>query len=500
MLTYHRLSKLRADADIAGGSLDKQQSRTDALAQQYGATVPEGGRFYDDGISAAFDMLHEDKPRDRPGFTDLLRAIERERPTYVGSVFGDRLTRNLTEWTALLSACARVGAKLVSESRLIDPRDHGDRLVGTVETIMAEAYVEAIRQKTRSSLADLRNQGLPRWGGRRPYGLEDDKVTPREAEAEHMRWMVARILAGDTYRDVCRSLNERGILTPTDARRADKGERPTGQQWHPLLLKQLLRRASNVGWIEHDGEMVRPYAAVAAGEVGTILDRETFDRLLAHMDNRGSKASLAQGRTAKGGHFLSALLRCATCHGAMHGSHGGGTKGKRGPGTQGRVYRCVNGHQSIAAEPVEAHVRALVLALRSSPEHMHGVAEAVEGRGEQWRKLHQAYTELTAEMDEIAEGDYPARFVQRRLAKLERERAQVKAEMDQCDPADPAAVERLHAQAAERVAREWDAATDNPTVRRKMVLDVVAGFRVLPAIKRGKRTPIEDRLEAIPLH
>jgi DNA invertase Pin-like site-specific DNA recombinase len=502
MLAYTRKSMLKADADVAGASTKAQGTRIKALAQQYGASIPEDGWHTDDGISAAYDQLHEDQPKHRPGFKALLEAIAQQRPAYVGCTFGDRLTRNQEEWVALLKVCARAGTKIVSEARVIDPRNHGDRMVGTFETFMAEQYVETIRVKVRSALADRRANGVPAFGGRRPYGLHVDKVTPYEPEAAVVRWLAASAIAGDSLRTMADALNRDGTLTPADARRADRGLKPNGHKWVAMTVKQVLRRAGNCGWIEHGGALIRPYAVVESGEVTPIMDRETFDRVLAVLDGRGTTQSLrgTHGRTSANGHFLTGLLRCGApeCNGPLHG----GTKPGPTANPQDRVrtYKCQR-HLSVDAEPVEEAVRALVLELRASPEHMHSVAEAAEGRTREWRALHERYMELGSRLDALADNlELTERVLARRTAALEAERAKLKAAMDKLDPTDPGAQASLHAKAAKRVAAEWDEAArlGNWPVLRGYVMDVVAGLRVMPT-RRGKRTPVLDRLEVISL-
>lgn len=501
MLGYCRLSTLKADADVAGGSTDKQAARIERLAQQYGASIPDEGWFADDGISAAYDQLHEDKPKHRPDFVKLLAAIGRVRPAYVASTFGDRLTRNQDEWLLLLKACVKAGTKLVSESGVIDPRNHGDRMVGTFQTFMAEQYVEAIRAKTKSALADRRRNGVPAWGGRRPYGLHVDKVTPYEPEAAVVRLLAERAIAGDSLSTMADALNTNGTLTPADARRVDKQREPHGHQWVAMTVKQVLRRASNCGWIEHEGAMLRPYAVVESGEVTPILDRETFDRVLAVLDGRGTTQTRGtHGRTSANGHFLTGLLRCGApgCNGPLHGGSRPGRTAT--PDERVRTYKCRR-HLEVDAEPVESAVRALVLELRASPEHMHGVAEAAEGRTKQWRELHKDYMALGQRLDALAVNlDMSERVLARRTAAIEDKRAKVKAAMDKLDPTDPGTQASLHAKAAKRVAAEWDEAARlaNWHVLRDYVVDVVAGLRVMPT-RRGKRTPVLDRLEVIPL-
>jgi site-specific DNA recombinase len=71
----------------------------------------------------------------------------------------------------------------------------------------------------------------------RPFGFEDDFVTVREAEAEIIRELTRRTLAGEPQNALVRDLNTRGILTSH------------GNRWDATSLQRLLVRERNCGRI-----------------------------------------------------------------------------------------------------------------------------------------------------------------------------------------------------------------------------------------------------------
>lgn len=488
-LLYYRFSKLKDDNDIDGRSTAKQSSRCHRLADIEGAEVL--GEFSDDGISAAYDVRYEDKPRHRPDFRRLLDEIVRVRPTFVISVYGDRLRRNQEEWIELVKVCARTGTKLRDETTTLDLRESADRLRGTLDTVMFEQYVESVRTKVRSQFAERRRQGLRAGGGRRPYGYEGDRVTVVEDEAKWVRWIADQLLSGEPVRSIARELTNLGVTTPGG-----------GELWRSGTIKQTMRRAINCGWIEHDGELVRPFAAVESGEAEPIMSREQFDLVVAVLDAKVD-STVVPPRSFRedgpGAYFLSGLLRCdrRDDDGIVCGSGLVGSTDK-----SGRRYKCDRGgHLSTPADVVELAVGELVVKLRSSREHVEGVSKAAEGRSRRWKQVHDRYLDLLTEVDDLADEDTtgkPARqrWVDRRLAKLDDEMTSTRAELDQLDPTNTAKATKLRVQAAKRVETKW--ATGDPATRRAMVLDVVAGFRVSPS-GRGRQVPILDRMSSIPL-
>jgi hypothetical protein len=103
----------------------------------------------------------------------------------------------------------------------------------------------------------------------RPFGFEDDFVTVREPEAEIIRELTRRILAGEPQNALVRELNARGILTSY------------GNPWDPTSLQRLLLRERNCGRILYtDTEKnTKSIAGRLPGE--PIVTEADFDRVCA---------------------------------------------------------------------------------------------------------------------------------------------------------------------------------------------------------------------------
>ena len=160
------------------------------------------------------------------------------------------------------------------------------RITGAVARHESEHKSERQRRKAE----ELAAKGLPLGGGR-PFGYESDGMTVRESEAEELREMVAKVLAGDSLASIIRDLNGRGVLTTR------------GGIWRYSSLRSLLLRSRNCGRMQHRGVVVGPAAWPA---IVTESDHDAVAALLADPARRTSPGPARR-------HLLSGLARCGVC-------------------------------------------------------------------------------------------------------------------------------------------------------------------------------------------
>src|SRR5262249_42604236 len=120
------------------------------------------------------------------------------------------------------------------------------RVVGAVARHESEHKSERLRAKMR----ELTEAGRMRGGyGTRPYGFNEyekgtHQVTLRPAEAEVIKDMAERYLAGESWRGLQHDLNERGVPTVT------------GRPWNSSVIRGILRSPRIAGLRDHDGQLV----------------------------------------------------------------------------------------------------------------------------------------------------------------------------------------------------------------------------------------------------
>ena len=101
----------------------------------------------------------------------------------------------------------------------------------------AVASKESARKSERlkRKAQQLAEQGMPNGSYQRPFGYEQDRRTVGEFEAEILRQIVARFLAGESSRSICAWLNEQNVPTTT------------GGQWKTMTLNAMLKSARIAG-------------------------------------------------------------------------------------------------------------------------------------------------------------------------------------------------------------------------------------------------------------
>ena len=162
-------------------------------------------------------------------------------------------------------------------------------------------------------------------GGLRPFGFEKDRVTLRTAEADLIRVLVARAVAGESVVVLARELNERGVPTTT------------GGQWRTSGLQRVLCSARIAGWRE-DAPGARHGPGALGGPFTTpapwpaIVAREDVEFLRARF--AGNRRGAATRR-----YLLSGVLRCGQCGKPMTGS-------MRSTGRA--IYGCVKPYDGFA--------------------------------------------------------------------------------------------------------------------------------------------------------
>jgi site-specific DNA recombinase len=192
-------------------------------------------------------------------------------------------------------------------------------------------------------------RGLPHSGAMRPFGFDDDKITLRPNEANVIREVAERFLAGESLRSLTVWMNLHG---PAPVR---------GTSWRTPTLAAILKSPRIAGLREHRG------AVVGLAVWPEIISASERDRLLATFETRH-----VVGRRAPSKSPLSGLLRCGKCGAVMY------SVTRRSL----RKYVCVSGpdHRgcgrlSIAAEPVETELRRALADHRNQPVDADSVAD-----------------------------------------------------------------------------------------------------------------------------
>lgn len=270
----------------------------------------------------------------RPGFEAVKAMLAAREADVLVAWHPDRITRHPRELEDVIDLLnvAQATVRTVQAGEY-DLATESGRMTARIVGAVARHESEHKSARLRRKHVELAERGRNSGGGLRPYGFTADRLHVVEAEAEVVRELAARLLAGETLRSLLRDLQRRGIRTAS------------GAEWTWTTLRRMLSSARIAGLREHHG------VVVARAEWPPIIDEDTWRRLRATFDAR-SVPTRAPRR-----YVLMGLLFCSGC----------GAKLVARPRSDKRpCYVCSTahggcGHRRTLAEPIETLVVDAVL-------------------------------------------------------------------------------------------------------------------------------------------
>ncbi|TFV65434.1 UNVERIFIED_ORG: recombinase family protein [Bacillus sp. AZ43] len=336
-------ARISSDHDGTGLGVGRQLEDCRKLAADRGWTVAE--EYVDNDLSAYSGKA-------RPAYKRMVADLRDGLRDAVVVYNLDRLTRRPMELEQFAETCQAAGVRELATVTVDIDLGNDDGLF-MARMFAAWAAKESGRRSARVMRKMQANaaEGRPHGGNRRPFGYENDRITVRQDEAEIIRQLVARYLAGESLRSLCMWLEDNGVRTTT------------GVQWHSPSLRGVLKSGRIAGLREHHGEIIGPAIWDA------IITPAQRDRVLARMADQA-----VTGRRSPRRYLLSGLLRCGKCGGKLYSS----PRGDR------RRYVCISGPDhgggcgrlTVTAEPLEQMLTEAILQRLDSP----ALADAMSGK------------------------------------------------------------------------------------------------------------------------
>lgn len=369
----------RISSDQAGDALGVTRQLADcrAEAERRGWTVAE--EYVDNDVSAY-------SGRRSPAYQRMLDDIADGARDAVVVYHLDRLHRQPKELEEFAEVCDRAGMKHVATLT-------GDVNLGTGDGLLIARIMGAVAaqesaskaRRVRRKMDELAEQGKPHGGANRPFGYELDRITLRPIEADIVRDLASRLLAGENLASLTRWLTEQGVPTVTGK-----------TQWRSDTVRGLLMSARISGQRSHRGEIIGDAVWPA---IITPAETAKIRALLTDPARRTNRP----GRR----YLLAGLLRCHACN-AVLVSH---------PRKQVRRYVCKTGVDfqgcgkiAVTAEPLELLISDAALYRLASPamaNAMTGVYADADDRAQRLR------SEIVADREQLTElaGMYAERAV-----------------------------------------------------------------------------------------
>lgn len=344
---YVRISSDRDDSELG---VKRQEKEGRAYVKRRGWSLVE--LYIDNDISAS-------NGDPRPEWDRLMRDVRAGRiDAIVGWAF-DRLTRTPRELEDVIDLHDELGVQLGTVGGDIDLSTAMGRMTARILSNVARNEIEQKRERQLAERRQAAERGVPHFGGSRPFGYADDRVTIDESEAVIVRELAYRVLHGESLRGLTEELAQRGI----------KGA--TGKAFTTTALRNMLTSARISGRREHwqgrKGER-RPLIApiVGPGQWDGIIDEADNDALRRLLGDTSRRSAGSNARK----YLLPGFLRCGQCDAPMK-SHQSATK-------QGKqlAYACfrdvgqpVGCRKQIQSQPADAHVVGMLLAKLDTAEY-----------------------------------------------------------------------------------------------------------------------------------
>ena len=300
----------------------------------------------------------------RPAFNDLLAAsgngIEGILCWRV-----DRLLMNWQDW-AKLDSLLDSGVVLFTEDGTDSRRDG---LILSIKVGFAKEESRKISDRLKSKYATQARNGEPAKGGHRPFGYTREREIVQD-EAAEIQQAVARLLGGGSMRPITDDWNRRGVQTTT------------GRQWHPSVLRLMLRKAHLAGMRSHLGVLYK-------GNWEPIISEEQHRQLQSLFDARTRSRPLRK-------HWMSGLFYCAVCGSVL--------------GADNTKYKCACGKVTILIAYAEQYALGEVL------------TELRKKKVERRDDSHEVYREIAEAEAALREVD-DAYLIHRRVDRFAHSRA-----------------------------------------------------------------------------
>lgn len=351
-------ARISSDVEGSGAGVQRQVADCRALAEELGWTV--AAEYVDNDVSAYGGKR-------RPEFERLLADLAEGHVDGVLVYHMDRLTRRPSELERFYEV---VQAAKVRHVKFVS----GDTDFSTADGLMMARFLGAFAAKESANIGRRVSrkmeqnaaEGRPHRGSRRSFGYANDGITIVPDEAEVLRILVARFLAGESSRSLVQWLTDQEVSTVT------------GADWLTSTLKGMLTNPRYAGLRAHKGVVVAP------AQWEAIITEDDHRRVLAKYAEK--KRS---GRRAPQRYLLSGLMRCSRCEHRLYSASR----------TRNRRYVCMSGPDfggcggmTITADPVERLIADAVLYRLDTPE----LADALAGRSSADARTQ----ELTGALDE----------------------------------------------------------------------------------------------------
>jgi site-specific DNA recombinase len=480
-----RASKDRDDKRI---SVERQKERCEALASELFQGTPTV--VYEDN-----DVSGADSTAKRKRLDAFLTALRSGQVSGVVTHEQSRITRIPEVWEKLTVALSLAGIdKVHTVQQGIIAVGAGNRLVGRLLAIVDAEEVERTRARVLAAHKHLFDEG--RWSGTKLYGYRSaspdekadmvaagtlsaeeakrPKLVINETEAEVVRYIADKLIAGYGLWPIVKDLNARGV----PCARGAKG-------WQPTTLRAVIRKPAVAGLrMRNDPATAAPVTAKAQWE--PILSEQRWQQAVRQLgaptvigsDGKRRAAPRSQQRS-QGRRWLltSGLALCSQCHQPLTVA---GVEGGRSYACSKVVSKESCGKVAMSpAEEIEQFVADYVFAALEKPK----MAKLLNAERDPERERLLAQLSSAEElMDEAAElrgaGVYDKRQWEKQFLPAKANADAARAALAALPDPD------VELPPLDQLRERWG---EMPLKQRRAFLDRCVGYvEIKPAVRKGR--------------
>jgi site-specific DNA recombinase len=349
---YYRQSKTDPDG------IERQREKVRKMFADMGVNLV--GEYEDDDVSAT-------KRKRRRGYEQAVAHMKKLKP---GDILGvskmARLYRKTIELEGIIPLVEQTGVMVKSVEGTYDLSTPNGRMTARILVSTAQAEVEEKADRQKGANLQAAKAGKRNRTGIRPFGYQDDRISPFEQEADAIRDACRTILAGGSLAAVVRDWTARELRPRFDGRTytdENGNEIPFSGKWRPPTVRKILLNPHIAGQatVPGTGEIL------GDGNWTPIITPETWASVRSVLTDPDRKAP--RGNVSLLG--CLAYCKCGTRvqRATRHNRHG----------TVYPIYRCLeygvtgNGnpgpHVNIKAEPVDQWIEEVIIERARQADH-----------------------------------------------------------------------------------------------------------------------------------
>jgi DNA invertase Pin-like site-specific DNA recombinase len=365
---YIRVSRVAGRSGDAFISPKEQRERIKAWARSQGHSIVKWHEDLDQPGSKA----------ERPGLIAAIERIEAGKSEGLVVARLDRFGRSVQDSANLLARIRDAGGVLCTVGEGIDTSGYMGKFLADLFAALGELELARIRENWNAARRSAVSRGI-HVSGRVPSGYrrgEGRVLEPDPQTAPTIRELFERRAAGQSWTQLARFLEERGLVTPWG-----------NENWTVATVRSIVANRVYLG----------------EARAGAIVNAEAHEPLvgLVEWNAANTARGVHPGRSGRASGLLSGILRCAGCSYAMKAS-----MGKTRHGKPFLEYRC-KPDKAAGRCPSPAAVKATVIEPFVT-EQLFEFAEGATGRSVEDdgadAELAQALAEAEAELEATLDG------------------------------------------------------------------------------------------------